>query len=354
LNTDESEPTLTVDGLISTAYGPHNIRLTLSDRFGSVFVGNIKTVNDALVVIRDSEGNTTQLKEFILDSVTFFNTSPQSPYTHPEYQITRGWVTIPVFRKTGIYKTPVDFKAEVGKSYTLVIRLANGQNYTSLPEKINPVAKIDNLEYNSFRRPASNPILDGSGIQILSSFKDVSESNYYLWKLTNPVYPYITTPEEGGFECCSICYRYDDSELENLFAIANDNLFDGQNITLPTIDIADDGWRFKDKLRVNFHQHSISKSGYNFLKLVQQQLSIEGSVFDPPPANIRGNMINLGDPTKQVLGYFFATDVSSNEIYIDSQDLDHKQTPGYWPDDCREVKGLSHRLSTDPPENWIF
>jgi hypothetical protein len=80
---------------------------------------------------------------------------------------------------------------------------------------------------------------------------------------------------------------------------------------------------------------------------MDQQISLTGSVFDPPPANIRGNMISLDDNEETVLGYFFASDEQPLRTYIKREKLEFILSPTTKiPDDCRASATLS------PPEDW--
>ena len=93
--------------------------------------------------------------------------------------------------------------------------------------------------------------------------------------------------------------------------------------------------------RIDLEQYSISQEAYRFLRLAKQQSELSGSVFDPPPANIRGNMISLDDPDEVVLGYFMAAGEARKRIYINGADLDFRQPTGLITDDCRVVDGAT-------------
>ena len=95
-------------------------------------------------------------------------------------------------------------------------------------------------------------------------------------------------------------------------------------------------------------QYSISQNAYRFLRLVKQQAEISGSIFDPPPATLRGNMLSLDNPDEVVLGYFIAAGETSERIYVDRNDLTFKQNPAIIQDDCRLIPGSF----VDPPADW--
>lgn len=134
---------------------------------------------------------------------------------------------------------------------------------------------------------------------------------------------------------------------EGIF-IAQDDNFDGLTTRVPVGFIEDDGLRFITTYRADIRQVSITAEAYRFLKLVKQQTEISGSVFDPPPATIRGNMISLDNPEETVLGFFMAGSETNRQIYINQEDLTYAQLESIIPDDCREVPGAE----TGPPADW--
>jgi len=147
--------------------------------------------------------------------------------------------------------------------------------------------------------------------------------------------------------CCIQCFRSEISNNQSLFVVNDDN-FNGLTARIPASFIEDNGMRFVNKFRIDLKQYSISQGAFRFLRLVKQQAEISGSIFDPPPATIRGNMVSLDNPDEVVLGYFIAGGETSRRIYIDKKDLTFTQNRAIIRDDCREVSGTS----TDPPADW--
>jgi hypothetical protein len=325
---EEGEQLLTVDGFITNDFGPHTIRLTRSDTYGSVFEGLIRPIRRATVSVRDSQGLVTFLTE-----------------TEP-----------------GTYVTPNDFAAKLGLSYTLQIRLSEGQEYTSFPEKINPVAPIDSVSYRSLQLATDNRLEDRVGVQLVAHFKDPSDqSNFYYWRTNPGMFVVVANPElytlpptdptnprgPAPKDCCATCYLVENSRLQN-FTVASDEEFNGLSTRVPITFIEDNGLRFKDTYRAEILQMGISQGAHRFLRLVNQQLNITGSVFDQPPANIRGNMVSLDNPDEVVLGYFIAASVANKSVYIKREDLEFTAIPRIIPDDCQIVPGAT----LTPPAGW--
>lgn len=325
---EEGEQLLTIDGFITTDPGPHRIRLSRTDTYGSVFEGLIRPVRQAAVNVRDSEGQVTFLTEV----------------------------------EQGLYETPAGFSAKLGLSYTLQIRLQDGKEYTSFPERVNQVSPIEDISIRTVEIATDDRLETRVGVQLIAKFKDPGDQvNNYYWRTTPGSFVLVANPElftlppdhptnprgSAPKDCCAICYVVESSRSQN-FVIASDEDFNGLETRLPVAFIEDNGLRFKDTYRAEIQQMGISQGAFRFLRLIEQQLSITGSVFDQPPANIRGNMISLDDPDETVLGYFIAADVASKEVFIRSDDLDIKVTPRIIPDDCRTVPGAT----IDPPANW--
>ena len=326
----EGEQLLTIEGIISTGPGPHAITLTRSATYGSIFEGLIRPVSLATVVVRDNEGN-----------VTFLTEGDEAK---------------------GTYFTPASFSAEVGRSYTLQILTAEGKVYTSTPERVESVPPIASLEVRTVTIPTQGSEVPRSGVQLIAEVRDpADQNNFYYWRNGPAVYILETRPDlftprptpqnpnrtPQPKDCCIQCFRSEVSNNQSLFVVNDDN-FNGLTARVPAAFIEDDGLRFVNTFRMDLKQYSISQGAFRFLRLVKQQAEISGSIFDPPPATIRGNMISLDNPDEVVLGYFMAGGEATRRIYIDKNDLTFKKNRAIIPDDCRVVEGAS----VDPPADW--
>lgn len=321
---------LTIEGMITSIAQVHSIRLTRSDTYGSVFQGLIRPVTGATVIVRDNLGN-----------VTFF----------AENNTDRG-----------SYNSPVDFAAAIGRSYSLQIQTVEGKVYSSFPERVESVPAIKDLTYKVIKIPVEGENNSRSGVQLIASIDDpADQNNFYFWRNDPSVYvlktrPDLFTPrptetnpgrEPAPKACCDTCYSTELVGNQSLF-IAQDDNFNGLSTKIPVGFIEDDGLRFVQTYRVDLRQMSISQSAYRFLRLVKQQTEISGSVFDPPPANIKGNMISLDNPEEVVLGYFIAAGERKKRLYIKGSDLEFRQNAAIIPDDCRLIAGAQ----INPPIDW--
>jgi hypothetical protein len=316
----EGSNLLVLEGGITTGLGPHTIELTRTAKYGSIFDGVIKRESGALVSVRDSNGEITFLSE----------------------------------ENDGVYQTEPTFRGEVGKSYILQIETTDGDKFNSIPESIVSVPEIETLYGVYDERPTENPLKLATGLQVYVDYTDdVDVDNYYLWSVIGTFQinanPELKRDMFGGLaplDCCETCWAEESNTFPN---ITNDNTFNGTFTTQPITFIQDDGVRIEDKYFIEVEQLSLSAEAFEFYELVNQQLSISGDIFDPPPATIRGNMINLNNPDQNVIGYFTASDVRKSSIFLFPNELVNKQGKSLIADDCRAYK---NNATTVTPSFW--
>ena len=310
IDTEERRNILVVEGGITSEFGPHKITLSKSAKYGSILDDDIKKELNASLRLRNEIGDQIFLTE----------------------------------GSSGNYYTPEDFKAKIGSEYTLQITLANGERYISTKEKVIPVPKIDSIIVVWKKQPSLSDIQFESGFEVYSKWKDPEdEANFYLWK-TSGIYKINTRPDlyvsrdffgnpiPDPKDCCSECFVY---ETQSELSIFKDNLTNGNEIIEKVGYINDDGGRFMNKYMVVVEQRSLTKSAFQFFDLLSNQLSIQGDIFDPPPAKIGTNIINLDSPDEEVIGYFSASDVYRDSIFIENGDILDRQPTRQVNDDCR-------------------
>ncbi len=220
-----------------------------------------------------------------------------------------------------------------------------GVNYSSLPQTIVGGPAIDDVEIRYRRLPSSDPVNFVSGVDVYSTFQDPGdERNFYFWGIegthiiktfpelfTVPGPPVTPAPKD----CCDRCFVSE--TLTNPVSILDDEQQNGQSITALAGFLADDGLRFTERYRANVQQYSMNQEAFTFYNLIASQISIDGDLFDPPPARIRGNMVNLDDPSEDIIGFFAAFGVQERAIFIDRDFLEDKQRLVQINDDCRTL-----------------
>lgn len=288
IDTQETEELLVVDGLVTTFSDSalNRVKLSKTERFKGAkeFILN-KPVDGAEVIIADNLGNRAYLEHI----------------GRGEYRLLSS-----------------SLKAVVGREYTLHVLLPNGKQYISAPEKILPVAPIADLSY--VYKVATKVVVNGSGdrvemksaaFEINLSAEDPAEiGNYYRWE-SRGTFEYFTRPPEGS-PWPSQCW-YHTGRIDSKVTVQDDGLFNGKHFKKAVVSVPFDR---PTKYKVEVRQFSVTRQAYNYWRLFEDQQTSVGSMFDPPPAKIRGNMRNVDDPQEEVIGFFGASDVKERYIVI--------------------------------------
>ena len=233
-----------------------------------------------------------------------------------------------------------DYKVELNRSYTLDIRLPDGREYASRPELLQLVPGLQGLKYEfkeftDVVRNAAGALIErrSVGFEVKAQVQDSHErGNYYRWE-TEGIFEYFT--DVGDRPIPSQCWANAGS-INTKAVVADDRLVNGklfeQTIAVVPADIP-------TKYQLKVRQYSLTAEAYEFWRLLSQQQSNVGSVFDPPPARIRGNIFSKTDPEEQVVGYFSVSSMSDSYIMI--QRSLYAPFPGLPYElpkvDCREV-----------------
>jgi len=316
---DEEINVLVIDGFITTETGPHEIRITRSAKFGDIFVGNIELISNALVLVRDQTGKVVELIE----------------------------------DRPGFYFTPDTFKGEIGFSYTLLVETLAGESYSSFPQTIVPSPPIGDVFFQYRSTPTLNPSVTNSGLDILVRFDDpLDERNFYMWEVDGE-YRVFTNPElyrdpmSGALapkDCCNVCYITDTGVSVD---ILSDIQVNGNTVVQKIGFLQDDRRRFQDQYRIEIRQFSITEAAFEFFRVLRNQLEISGSIFDPPPATIGSNIINLNDPNAATIGYFGAFDIQTFEGFVDLNQIENPRQDQQVNDDCRVLQNSTVTLPPD-------
>ncbi len=283
----EENPSLIVSGFITNEEGGYTVSLTRSASFTSVLQegGNNKPEGDAIVKIIDQNGVELRLLQ----------TKPNS----------------------GIYKsTSTGWKGKVGNEYHISIKTRNGEEYASKPEVLNASPAIDSVYYIYEVHQKLNQlfeIYETEGLQFYTDLHFKKENTFYMYNWDGT---YIMETAKGGMPDC---YIKQNGDL--IFNILSSSDFSKNSVTAHNLNFDELGIEYNIKFSYNLKQYAIGPTAYTFFNAIKDQLNSTGSVFDPTPAKISGNVYNVNNPKEVVLGFFGAFGVSSKRIFISKTDL---------------------------------
>lgn len=257
---EEGPERYVIVGLVTSQPGPYEIRVNKTAQINSK--GELPVVDDAQVIIKDDIGNADTL----------------------------------LYAGNGVYQT-TSLQGVVGRTYQVVVSHENNE-LVSAQERLNEVAPLDSVYAYK-----NTQILGGSfledGYYIIVNYTEPPGPDFYRWKL---------------FENDSL---YDD--VFDILVEDDQGILDGAVIEERPFA----NWIFNpepnDSIKITLERSSLSKSGYDFWLSVVFQGTSSGGPFDTPPAPIQGNMRSNSNPREQVLGYFGASDIYSETIYIKNE-----------------------------------
>ncbi|WP_460976040.1 DUF4249 domain-containing protein [Spirosoma knui] len=321
----QTERRLVVDGLITDEAPPYPIKLTYSGNLSrSLLIPDELVINGASVTVEDNLGNQAQLL--------------QDPLTPAFY-----WL-----RDERLRGVP-------GRLYTLRVTLPDGSQYVSRPELMAPVPPIERL-YAEYQESDPNTIQFNT-FQVKIDTRDPATSgNFYRWQAMCYMPIWGGSDPLGFYNNVSAPGRYAPfyGTLTNVLSdqLINGNRIEGQLVLVPPLVAL--GTQYAE-----VRQYSLSREAYQYWLLYQEQLSRSGTIFDPQPASIEGNVRSVADTNKLALGYFGASAVSRQRIVMYTDTLNYakfvtRYGPILFSNTPPVVPGLAQDQSQPAgPTNWL-
>lgn len=275
-----ANPPYVIDGFISNIEGPYRVKVSQSVPYSaeSFRVPNFIPITNADVRIEDGVGSQTLLAS-----------DPNEP---------------------GAYLTNSGFCGKVGQRYKVVIELANGEVIESNYEEIIEPAQFNKLiATTEVRSEIKNGILvKQPGEAIYVDFEDdLDRDNYYQWRwyadyqMKKPLDPLPCYLHINDKDNISI-FSDDERNGERLMQLVD--FIEYREI----VDIT-------DRYLLSAEQHSITAGYFGYLDLINTQRSSQGSIFDPIPASIDGNLHSFNN-NNVVLGYFHTASIVVKRINV--------------------------------------
>jgi hypothetical protein len=277
------EEVLVVEGSFSDLPGDHYVRLSTTMQYSDATPG---MVTGAAVAIRDSDGNVATCRE-IEDGV---------------YLLDSGLM-----------------EGVVGKSYQLIVETIDGNRYESAYEMLKKAVDIDSVYYEIESNIPGSPGNQGNGLQIYVDAEDPGgETGYYrwdwveTWEFTVPYY-------KPGFTNKVKCWTIRPSSgisIESTIQLEKDIVY-RHKLNF----VSGSSNRLVRQYSLLVRQFSLSEEAYDFWRKLELANEHTGTLFDPPPTPVTGNLENVNDPLEPVLGYFEVSGVSEKRIFISHDEL---------------------------------
>ncbi|GAB3895145.1 DUF4249 domain-containing protein [Spirosoma agri] len=313
---------LVVEGQITNQPGPYTIKLTRTADYSYKSLNLLET--GAIVTIDDNQGNRETLTEL---------------------------------SSGGIYRTKATgMQGVAGRTYKVTIVTKNGKRYESDTEVLRAAPPIQKLYYEYTVEGESLVSAKNQGWNVYLDMKDPETTgDYYKWDWAHYEGIDICSKKEQldgrilGLPCCSPCW--DIVRCYNCISVNSDANINGREISRQFIMRVP--YKATSRYYLEVQQQAISKGAYTFWKSVRQLTTNTGGLFDAAPATVQGNMHCVSDPATMVFGYFGATGLAEQYIFVDrstGQGTPDVDAPFYVPDRaaCVECENSLYRTPVTP------
>ncbi|WBA41420.1 DUF4249 domain-containing protein [Hymenobacter canadensis] len=226
--------------------------------------------------------------------------------------------------RSGTY-TSANLTLNIARKYRLHLTTTTNGEYASayVPVKVTP--PIDALTW----RPT------GNGLNVsVSAHDDTGSTQYYrwetedTWEIKSPYYPTVEYVNNDirpiAVPFPTVCYGIERAGFVQLYkttALTQDVVADFRVRQLATTSE-----RLFTRYSILVRQHALTAEEYAYWELLRKNTENIGSLFDPQPAQLTGNVRCLSNPDDLVLGFIGAHSIEEKRLFISRAEL-----PGSWP-----------------------
>lgn len=221
----------------------------------------------------------------------------------------------------GLY-TLANVNFDPARKYRLKMRTTNGSEYESDFLAVKQTAPVDiNWKQGS------------AGVNITFSSQDpTNNSLYYKWsyeetweiispydatyKFVNSVMVQRNATEKQLMKRCWGRTFPTNIRLVSTIPLAKD-VIDNE----PVIFIPSTNEKLNTRYSILVKLQAIDKQAYEFYQLMKKNTESLGSIFDPQPSDISGNIRCLTRPNEKVIGFVFASNLQQKRIFITRSEL---------------------------------
>jgi hypothetical protein len=241
----------------------------------------------------------------------------------------------------GVYlSNPANFTGTAGARYTLQIVTADGRKYESDAIELKKVPTIDSVYFEASTRLADVTGDTITGVEILLDTHDSSNATTYyrweweeVWEIKVPypnnydwvVWPVlIPTAERFGYEVPNnrhVERCYNSTRSNGLLFSSSLGLAQDRISKYELTYVSTEGYKLNSLYSIQVKQYALDEKEYHYWSELKKLSESLGTLFDPQPYDLRGNMHSLDDPAEAVLGYFSASTISTKRLYINRSEL---------------------------------
>ncbi len=238
-------------------------------------------------------------------------------------------------RAEGVYALS-GFTGKPGSTYHIKVILPTGEVYESVPEKMPEYTGTLTVSHDFVEEIYTDS--EGANVprRVIKIYAATSlppewKQRFLHWTVEEV---YLLSPTDFPDVLGNIpppCFVTQKAE-PNRIALFDGRQFNSTEIQKELICSRAVDRTFLEKHYFNTYQSSITEEAHAYWNKVNILANQTGSIFDTPPAQIKGNVFNVNNPTEKVLGCFQATHETSQRFSLLPSDFPYRV---FFPDvDC--------------------
>lgn len=231
--------------------------------------------------------------------------------------------TYPLIEETAGTYTLAGVTVQSGETYRLHVRTAKGVDYYSDYVPVTQTPPIDSVSWK----------IENNGVQISVNAHDPKNSTrYYRWEF-DETWEYFT-PYYSSMELKDnrIVYRpfsvnqcWRSGSSTNIMTTSTTRLSQDVVSQFPLTFIPGSSSKLGVKYSILVKQIALSQTGFDYYDQLAKITQNIGSIFDPQPAQITGNIHCTTTPGELALGFFRVGTIETKRIFIA-----HAEVPNFY------------------------
>ncbi|CAM3440104.1 DUF4249 domain-containing protein [Pontibacter korlensis] len=206
--------------------------------------------------------------------------------------------------------------------YRLFIRTQNGREYTSEFVEVKQTPAVDEITWEVI----------GNEVQLYVNTHDpTNNTRYYRWEYEDTWQFRSAFYTSLKFENDTVedrtdndpliynCWRSSSSntlELGNSVRLSQDVISNYKLLALPYNT---------EKLGIKYsmlvRQYALTREAYEYWEILKKNTESIGTLFDPLPSQLTGNIRSVDDPQEPVIGFVTASTTQEKRVFIERKDL---------------------------------
>ena len=222
----------------------------------------------------------------------------------------------------GVYNSAPLNLSSVEK-YRLRISTSNGSNYQSYYVTVKQTPPIDSLSW-------SQDTLHKDVTVFVHAHDPLGNTRFYRWDYIE-TYQYRSQLDAGlGLKNGLMYYIDSTTQQYNCWATANSTTISiatsealSRDVIsyAPVIRIPKNAEQIGIRYSANVRQYGLTKEAYQYWDILKKSTQQTGTIFDPQPSQILGNIHCITNPNEPVIGYVSASFITEMRLFIDRRDV---------------------------------